>query len=503
MLNIYSQIQSFEKSRFKKNEVVRTKFNSWSVNLENDGGLEKTSPEDKNSYIRLSMMFIKKSFMFVEYIIRFFNEEIANKNISDYGNIFEKIDSKKKDFFAYSKDNRNWKKICQSTIHKDVLNVYMYVFHFMLSHEMSHANNPGESVDIEKKCDKESIHLLFEMILTTLNSNERGKEQKIFKILSGGILAQVIIAGITKQSLYNTEDESPKETHPYTYDRILSFINEYEEFIEKNNPLGMNTRGDDFFAYMLISMLFLYEFFGYGEFLEGNADFKTCCKQVLSLISAFSGLYSLKELFSKPRLCYDEFWGYVYWSNGRLKFEKRKDYKKLIVPAEKWMLLRKCNALQPIVIVVASPHKKEFALSKMDVLGWSEKFSSRPLNGASGKCVEKYLSCMLSHAEIPYGDKCFPIVVLNASIVQCSLGKEISMFRNQSFQRMFENDDSAFGKRNLLRRLHNLNPFLVINACSDNKDHDYVINDAISYLLFSEGFKYINCGCPKKWRKFA
>lgn len=311
LMNIYAQIQLFEKNRFKKEDVVKTKFESWSILLEENGGIAKCTPEEENTKIRLNLEFVKETFMFTEYVMRFYADKIVKdekgneREIGDYGVIFKYVSEMKKNFFSYSKDNKNWKKLSPTKVHKDIFRVYVYVFHFMLCHEMSHTNNPGESVEIEKECDSDAAQVLFEMADKILNSTEDGKEKKFLMMIAGGIIAQVIIAGITKQNLWNTDEESPKLTHPHTYNRILNFIGCFDSYFtwKKITNSVCKEDLDNLFMYMLISMLFLYKFFDYGDFLKNNISIKNCCAQILTIISVFYGERNIEQILKKPRLC--------------------------------------------------------------------------------------------------------------------------------------------------------------------------------------------------------
>ena len=522
--NILDEIEVFENFLFEKKWCTTNSTVNWSLRIE-DGC--KCPILESNGFITVGIEFLKKTYMIAYYFVLFFAKKLANKDVLNKN--IETIIYNKDEFFLWSVDERNWKKMECGVISKHIDYVFLYAIHFFINHEIGHTRHYGDGPDVENRCDEEAIDVLIEIIKKDIQRmNTAGSdysvidwksfvgtdEEIVMRNISGAIIAQVSIAYFTRVNSYgeSKEEKTDKEKkYPLSYERMDNFVKCFNRILKKRipsiSPKACNLI-DDCFAYMFMGIVFLYEKFNFENVLECNVKYQTVCRQIFEILKVFSES-DLENIFSKRRFCNDECIGLAEKIGNDWCFKRRSDYNNLFILAEDWKKYYRNSAYDdPIIFVLESPHKSEFFKYGLKIFDKDEKTYTRPARGQTKRYFDENIESVLNNLNLPSSNvKYHPIIIVNACRFQCSLGEKITtkkQTREKNFKKLFEGDNDSLNKKSLKARVEALHPYALINSCTKGYDEDYNLREHVGNVLS-------NCCCsyfrktfhPASWRNPA
>lgn len=502
-------LKKIELLLFRYNNIPKTSFTSWDLKIENDS----TSPLYQGSnQIKIGVDFIKRILAMTNFFMCFYKDVIAKKDIASHKFLFECVQRGKIEFFSLntiSKCDREIEKI--SSLNVKI--VCAFSIHYFICHEIGHSIHPdgivaGDTADViekknkqmELKCDAEATDIMINL----LNNAYIQKRKRLFmQVCSGGLIAQILIAGLTKQNSNLTNyDEKNSKDHPLTYDRIFHFLIKRKV---KGNATLLEVF-DNCHAYMFIALIFLYHKFNYQEILELIVSFKEVCLFCARMLKCFNQS-ELKNFSNSRRICFDEVVGVINNKRGKWKFKRRQDFRDVFVPADEYRSYYGFEIGNPLIFILECPHKKEFFNSPLKVLDGNVEVFSRPANGTTKKYFDRYIEDVLVNLNVPLDNKSHPIVIMNAVRFQCSLGLPVNIYRNLYFEKFFDGDIFALSKKMLYYRIKKLHPYFVINATtrgdavSKGSAPKYEIRVHVDDFLNSKRVPFIKAFHPKSWRQ--
>lgn len=457
-----------------------------------------------NNKIRLGRDFIKRMYKFVFYLVEFYDEAVSKADITSYEQIICKIRDSVTLF--YKNDDVEWDRIQSKQLKiNDELKSYTYVdfvffyaMHFFINHEISHVLYPDESWENEEKCDSKA----FEVFIKIMSKSCKKRTMDCLEwIFAGGIFAQILIAGRTKQLVMN-EDEKGSLSHPFTFDRIWNYVERFNRqkyrLVQRLNLSDKYV--DNFFAYLLVAILFLYKDYkpNIAEWL--TTPFETICRNALVYLH---NEREIKETKTGRFFCPDELVGYIENKSGKWQFTRRKDFLDEFVFSSDYRFYYKEDLSMgaPLVFILESPHKSEFLRKGKKVFLHNKKIFARPANGCTKRRFDEFINEVLDNLCIPLDESKHPVIIINACCFRCSLGKNPKLYRDRVFKRFFESPISKFNKGVLLKRIAYLRPWILVNACTKGNDDNYELRKRVDDVLNAERVPFCKCCHPSSWRK--
>lgn len=508
LLWLIKNIQIFENRLFSKGYFVQgTNIANWEIDIEDGDDISKVPSMFgvNNNKIRMGKDFIKRMYKFICYIVDFYSSNISRKPISNLKHIHNVILSNINNY--YKNDDIAWSSIQskQLQINHNLKNFthvdfcFFYSMHFFINHEISHVLYPGSSWEIEEKCDISALNEQIRLMKLSCTPTTMDCFEWTFV---GGIMAQILIASKTKQVLQN-KDERMSFSHPFTFDRILNYIECFDK--HKNTIIQNNNNAilvmDNFYAYLMVAIIFLYNVDDGSAFDLNLTSFEELCTTMLLYLH---NEREIKEAQKGARFCPDEMIGYIKNESGKWVFTRRNDFTKQFVFATESKYYYKSDAKMSgaLVIILESPHKQEFLGKGLKVFRHKAKeIFARPANGCTKRNFNTFINEVLKNISLPLDANKHPVIILNACCYQCSLGKQTKIYRDRLFKRLFESTISKLNKRTLIKRIKYIAPWQIINACTKGNNPQYILREQIDNLLTNENIMFYKSYHPSSWRK--
>ncbi|WP_352403287.1 hypothetical protein [Kandleria vitulina] len=173
--------------------------------------------------------------------------------------------------------------------------------------------------------------------------------------------------------------------------------------------------------------------------------------------------------------------------------------------------LYKLNENDNIVIILESPHVKEFR----HIIGCKDGFRiGMPCMGKTGENLKEYFIDVLNNKENADElkkelqndkNKKFNIIVMNAIQFQCSLGFKLSKEKNELCKKLIKYDEF---QKNIINRLREYKPRYILNCSTAaiRKDIGNIVNKDLKKYIDEKVFKdksivYIEGNHPSNWGK--
>lgn len=185
------------------------------------------------------------------------------------------------------------------------------------------------------------------------------------------------------------------------------------------------------------------------------------------------------------KICEDEIFGVLSVAEGHYNVRRMQEHQTKFWPVEAYLSKKeKCN--RPLVIVIESPHIKEFEGVNIKNAVTNETVNARPANGTTGYNLLRQLALLLKKIPVNISDGNYPVLIINAIQLQCSRGVDTLIHRTRDFIHYWPSYQSS-----LIDRLSVLAPLLVINACTKG---DFYIKNENGLLekskAYSSGFDH-------------
>lgn len=208
----------------------------------------------------------------------------------------------------------------------------------------------------------------------------------------------------------------------------------------------------------------------------------------VNFLGNFNFPKTIKVPSANPNPCPDQVVGEFSKSGLKHLPEKNIDYNAGVnMPPVSSPKKDLAKLIEPIVIILESPHKSEYDDSKKAI---------GPAQGLTGKLFyEKFddlIQSSIIHSAI--SKSIHDVVLVNAVQYQCSLGMNLTKCANKcqkniNFSRCFI---GGVKSNDLERRLEALNPFAVINLCTKPL--------CVQVAAIADQFKNYTCGThPASW----
>lgn len=179
------------------------------------------------------------------------------------------------------------------------------------------------------------------------------------------------------------------------------------------------------------------------------------------------------------QICHDEVFGVLTVSQAGYRFRRTKNHTQTYWPVEMFIRHRE-RFNRPIVLVIESPHIKEFQVRHVTNALNGLPVYARPANGATGENICTHFAALLATLPQVLAQGHYPVVVVNAIQLQCSQGEDTCLYRTRRFIEHWPArvDD-------LTQRLRILDPVIAINACTKG---DFYIRDEAGQLTRTKAF---------------
>jgi len=519
--DLVNSIKMYENTLLNKMECTPNSCFQWILRLEDDEScpiFQGFVDNGSRGKIKIGINFIKNVYALVCFLTDYYSNHLAGKSVSNHDVLFKEICRNKSSFADACKNGIFWNTLekeyevateWERNAKENNKVIFFYAIHYFINHEIGHTVHLGDGADVEERCDDEATKVMFKLLEKNIKVLHMDNDciLKIGQIMYGGFVAQAIIAHYVKKSTQNTSfDDDPQienSNYPKTYERIYNFIKRFNLMWCYGRINELQHIVDESFAYMLMTIIFLYRKFDLSEILEYQNSYRDMCTELLKMLCIVPH-EKMVTIFSKRRFCRDEYIGLMRFKNEKWTFSRRDDYDEVFVPAEDYSLAcKEPNMGEPIVFVLESPHKSEFFKRAVSTFNSNESSHSRPAKGYTKTMFDRHVDTVFNNLEIPQSSLCHPVIILNACRFQCSLGKKIvrqNSDRDRMFKLLFESDIACLNKSSLKKRLQELHPYAVVSASTKGGNPDYIIREKVDDVINNCGVLFYKAYHPAGWR---
>ena len=119
------------------------------------------------------------------------------------------------------------------------------------------------------------------------------------------------------------------------------------------------------------------------------------------------------------------------------------------------------NEYQTIVIVLESPHIKEYSEQN--------RFCPTPAVGRTGTNLQRHFNqdIIFKKSKTLNKDENYRVILMNTIQYQCSLGVTTKIYRDDIWDRLWKEDDI---KKDFVNRLKSYNPKVIFNGCTEGSN---------------------------------